>query len=102
MSKNRIESFSSDPEINDFCKDLLLSVKQMKERKTAVKTLVIPVVETRNKTGLTQERFAKMLGVSVRTLSAWEQGARTPSGAARTLLKIADKYPQIVSEVASL
>ena len=102
MSKKQPEYFSSDPEINEFCDELLLSVKQMKEKKAGRKTLVIPVIETRKKTGLTQENFAKMLGVSVRTLSAWEQGVRTPSGAARTLLKIADKYPKIVTKVASV
>ena len=98
MDKNFPGTFSSD----DFCNDLITSVRQMKEKKVCRTTVVIPIIETRNKTGLTQEKFAKMLGVSVKTLSAWEQGVRTPSGAARTLLKIADKYPEIVSEAASL
>lgn len=93
--------YSSDLEVNQFAEDLLLSVKQMKARKAERRTFVIPVVETRNKTGLTQEKFAQLLGVSVKTLAAWEQGVRTPSGAARTLLKIAEKYPKIVKEAAS-
>ena len=93
--------YSSDIEVNRFAEDLLLSVKQMKARKAERRTFVIPVVETRNKTGLTQEEFAQLLGVSVKTLAAWEQGVRTPSGAARTLLKIAEKYPKIVKEAAS-
>ncbi|MVX57047.1 helix-turn-helix domain-containing protein [Parasutterella sp. NM82_D38] len=93
--------YSSDIEVNRFAEDLLLSVKQMKARKAERRTFVIPVVETRNKTGLTQEKFAQLLGVSVKTLAAWEQGVRTPSGAARTLLKIAEKYPKIVKEAAS-
>ena len=91
MDKNFPGTFSSDAEVNDFCNDLITSVRQMKEKKVCRTTVVIPIIETRNKTGLTQEKFAKMLGVSVKTLSAWEQGVRTPSGAARTLLKIADK-----------
>ena len=93
--------YSSDIEVNRFAEDLLLAVKQMKARKAERRTFVIPVVETRNKTGLTQEKFAQLLGVSVKTLAAWEQGVRTPSGAARTLLKIAEKYPKIVKEAAS-
>ena len=93
--------YSSDIEVNRFAEDLLLSVKQMKARKAERRTFVIPVVETRNKTGLTQEKFAQLLGVSVKTLAAWEQGVRTPSGAARTLLKIAEKYQKIVKEAAS-
>jgi putative transcriptional regulator len=58
------------------------------------------VAAVREKTGLSQARFAELLGVSVRTLQDWEQGRRAPSGAARTLLRIADKNPQALLEVA--
>ena len=51
------------------------------------------VTGIRAKTGLSQARFAALLGVSVRTLQDWEQGRRAPSGAARTLLMIADRNP---------
>jgi putative transcriptional regulator len=51
-------------------------------------------------TGLSQPRFAQLLGVSVRTLQEWEQGRRAPSGAARTLLLIAAKNPRALIEVA--
>jgi putative transcriptional regulator len=54
----------------------------------------------REKTGLSQSRFAVLLGVSVRTLQDWEQGRRAPSGAARTLLMIADRNPRALLEVA--
>jgi len=43
----------------------------------------------RERTGLSQAKFAALLGVSVRTLQEWEQGRRAPSGAARTLLLVA-------------
>ena len=49
---------------------------------------------------LSQSRFAELLGVSVRTLQEWEQGRRTPSGAARTLLLIAEKNPGALVDVA--
>ena len=58
------------------------------------------VAAIREKTGLSQARFAELLGVSVRTLQDWEQGRRAPSGAARTLLVIAAKNPQVLLEVA--
>jgi putative transcriptional regulator len=58
------------------------------------------IAQTREKTGLSQARFAQLLGVSVRTLQDWEQGRRAPSGAARTLLAIAAKNPQALLEVA--
>jgi putative transcriptional regulator len=54
----------------------------------------------RERTGLSQAKFAQLLGVSVRTLQEWEQGRRAPSGAARTLLRIAAKNPRAVLDVA--
>ena len=56
--------------------------------------------EIREKTGLSQARFAQLLGVSVRTLQDWEQGRRASSGAAGTLLRIAAKNPKAFLEVA--
>ena len=58
------------------------------------------VASIRTKTGLSQARFAVLLGVSVRTLQDWEQGRRAPSGAARTLLLVADRNPHALLEVA--
>ena len=58
------------------------------------------VAKIREKTGLSQSRFASLLGVSVRTLQDWEQGRRAPSGAARTLLLVADKNPRALLDVA--
>ena len=48
----------------------------------------------RAKTGLTQGRFADVVGVSKRTLENWEQGRRHPTGPARALLKILDVHPE--------
>src|SRR5882672_6567047 len=45
----------------------------------------------RARTGLSQSRFAAVLGVSTRTLQEWEQGRRRPTTAARALLTIAAK-----------
>lgn len=65
------------------------------------RTTVLPSVATiRRKTGLSQARFSELLGVSVRTLQEWEQGRRSPSGAARTLLFIAAHDPKAFLAVA--
>lgn len=61
---------------------------------------VPPVADIRAKTGLSQARFATLLGVSVRTLQDWEQGRRAPSGAARTLLLVAERNPTALLDVA--
>ena len=54
----------------------------------------------RREINVTQEAFAHMLGVSLGTVRKWERGTIQPSGAARTLLKIAAKHPAIVREAA--
>lgn len=66
-------------------------------RTTMVK--LSPVVEARVKSGLSQARFAEMLGVSVRTLQDWEQGRREPSGAAKSLIRIAEQRPDVLKQV---
>ncbi|WP_088158971.1 helix-turn-helix domain-containing protein [Achromobacter xylosoxidans] len=57
------------------------------------------VSEARNRVGLPQTDFAELLGVSVRTLQDWEQGRRTPSGAAKTLLQVAMLHPETLREL---
>lgn len=58
------------------------------------------VVRARLSSGLSQAEFAAALGVSKRTLEQWEQGRRRPSGAAQILLKIAEKHPNVLRDVA--
>lgn len=82
----------------DLAADLLESVRQMKAGKTQV--VSTPAIEARERTGLSQSQFAKLLGVSVRTLQGWEQGRKQPSGAARTLLAIARTNPKALLAVA--
>ena len=50
----------------------------------------------REKTGMSQERFCATFGISIGTLRHWEQGLRTPRGAARVLLKVVDRNPKAV------
>jgi putative transcriptional regulator len=52
------------------------------------------VKSIREKIGLSQTRFAGLIGVSKRTLENWEQGRRHPTGPARALLRIIDKDPE--------
>lgn len=80
---------------------LLASVKQMKAGNVSKthQITVSEVTQARQNVGLSQGEFAKLLGVSVRTLQAWEQGKRTPSKGANTLLKIASKHPEVLLSV---
>lgn len=54
------------------------------------------VAAIRNEFGLSQSKFAALLGISVRTLQNWEQGRRRPQGPARVLLRVAAKHPRAV------
>ena len=56
----------------------------------------LDIKRIREKYDLTQEQFAAMLGISVRTLRNWEQGRRIPEGPAMVLLRVAEKHPQAV------
>jgi putative transcriptional regulator len=83
---------------------LLESVRQMKAGKiarvTVVEDSVTMAAAARKKMGMSQMEFARLIGVSTRTLQEWEQGRRSPTGAARTLLKIAAQNPEAVLEAA--
>lgn len=82
----------------DLAAELLQSVREMKAGQ--VRVVSSPVIEARNRTGLSQSQFAALMGVSVRTLQGWEQGRKQPSGAARTLLAIASSNPKALLAVA--
>ena len=79
---------------------LLQSVREMKARNFARVTQVAQneVVEARQNTGMSQAEFASALSISKRTLQEWEQGRRSPSGAAQALVRIARKHPKVVRE----
>lgn len=85
-------------EMEKFQSDLLESVKQMRRGKAARVTKVkLPAAaEARARVGLSQQAFALLLGVSARTLQDWEQGRREPTGAAKTLLRVAVSHPEVL------
>lgn len=80
--------------------EILEGLRELKRGEHGRVLIVPPVATVREGTGLSQSRFAALLGVSVRTLQEWEQGRRAPSGAARTLLLIAARNPQALVDVA--
>jgi len=84
----------------DIGKEILEGIRELKRGEHGRVINVPSVAVIRERTGLSQSRFAQLLGVSVRTLQEWEQGRRAPSGAARTLLEIARKNPKALVEVA--
>ena len=51
----------------------------------------------RERTGLSQSRFAHLIGVKPKTLQNWEQHRVRPAGPARALLKIVEANPETLS-----
>ncbi len=89
--------------------ELLESVKQaaaiergqLKPSRMFVVNKKNEVTRARARLGLSQSRFASLLGISANTLKNWEQGRRRPSGAAKVLLRVAVRHPQAVLDVAA-
>lgn len=92
----------------DLNSELLESINQMRSGQVGRISVVTrnghvidsPVAKARMASRLSQAQFARLLGVSVRTLQDWEQCRRSPSGAAKTLLRVAEKHPEFLRELA--
>jgi putative transcriptional regulator len=80
--------------------EILDGLRELKRGEHGRVTTLPSVSAIRERTGLSQPDFARLLSVSVRTLQEWEQGRRAPTGAARTLLHIAAKNPKALLDVA--
>lgn len=87
----------------DVWQEVLEGVREIKAGRGKRTTLEprSSIVRTRLKAGFTQVQFAALLGISPRTLEQWEQGRRTPSGAAKTLIRLAEMHPEILREIAA-
>jgi putative transcriptional regulator len=83
--------------------ELLKAVKQMKaRRKGRVYTKEqLLAISARQSVNLTQKEFAQLLDVSVDSVQDWEQGRRTPRGAAKTLLRVARSHPRVLARLDS-
>ena len=85
----------------DLGAEILEGIRQIKAGKTGRVRTLPSVASVREKIGLSQSQFAKLMGVSVRTLQEWEQGRRAPSGPARTLLLVALRNPRALLDTAA-
>lgn len=74
---------------------------QIKPARAVVGNKKNEVARVRARLGLSQSRFAALLGITADTLKNWEQGRRRPTGAAKVLLKVASRHPKIVLEAAA-
>ena len=87
--------------------DLIVSMREVLDHVQGKRTLEsrkleIPrpeVREIRQQYALSQQDFARLFGISLRTLQKWEQGSRLPQGPAKILLSVISKNPKAVWDV---
>ena len=86
--------------------ELVASVREggaiLRGAKTASRTFIMNganIKQLRAEYALSQNEFAALMGISVKTLRNWEQGRRMPEGAAKVLLQVAAKHPEAVWDV---
>jgi putative transcriptional regulator len=101
MTKKNETALAARDRRRDLGAELLQAVRDIKSGKTGrvMHVEVTQATQARLKLGLSQAKFAEMLGVSVRTLQDWEQGRREPNGAAKALLKVTVAAPKTVRKV---
>ncbi len=92
----------------DLFDELLESVREggaiLRGEKAASREFILEdpdVRGLRESYGLSQPKFAALLGISVGTLRNWEQGRRRPEGSARVLLRIVAKHPDALLDMAT-
>lgn len=66
-----------------------------------VKVREVDVKKARAALSLSQSEFAATFGVSLKTVQNWEQGERSPRGAARVLLNVIEHNPKAVQAAIS-
>ena len=81
--------------------ELLEAVRHMKagDQARVYSSEQILAIAARQATKLTQVEFAQLLDVSVDAIRDWEQGRRSPRGAARTLLRIVMSHPEVLEQL---
>ncbi len=82
----------------DIGQEILDGIQAIKrgEGKTYQVSTDVDTKQIREQLHLGRSAFAALMGVSPRTVRAWEQGERKPTGAARVLLLMAAKQPELV------
>jgi len=89
----------SDRDIGREILESLREIKRFKKGEISLKTQIpdepSPPKIVRHKLKLSQSAFASLMGVSPRTIQDWEQGRRKLKGPAKSLLRIAERHPEI-------
>ena len=87
----------------DAAREGKVTLKRYKvEHKPAPKMTAAAVQAVRAKLRMSQPVFARQLRTEPRTVANWEQGVSTPNAQATILLKLVDRHPELLKEIATL
>ncbi len=92
---------TTEQELSPEAEEILEAIRQLKAGETGrvYSPEQILAIAARHSSKLTQVEFAELLDVSVDAIRDWEQGRRSPRGAARTLLRIAMAHPEVLEQL---
>ena len=83
----------------DATTEMEIARQAIRDDREAAKDAAAYARRVRARTKLSQTQFAARIGVPVETVRNWEQGKRSPRGAARALLKVIDKAPDLAFDI---
>lgn len=76
--------------------------KQTVDYQAAVEVTATEVARVRAKFNMSQPVFARWFRTEAKTIANWEQGRSKPNAQAAILLKLLDRHPELLDEIASL
>ncbi|MES2757158.1 MAG: type II toxin-antitoxin system MqsA family antitoxin [Pseudomonadota bacterium] len=76
--------------------------KQTVEYLQPVEMSAAEVVRVRTKFNVSQQVFARRFRTEAKTIANWEQGRSKPNAQAAILLKLVERHPELLDEIASL
>ncbi|MCY3879349.1 MAG: helix-turn-helix domain-containing protein [Rhodobacteraceae bacterium] len=83
----------------DATTELGVAMQEREDEAEALQDTARYTLRIRRRMGLSQTELARRIDVSPETIRNWEQGKRYPTGAARALLRVLDKAPEIALRV---
>lgn len=83
-----------DPARVDATTEKEIALQQAADEAEAMQDAARFARRVRKRLGFSQAEFAERINVSLDTIRNWEQGKRSPTGAAKALLKVLDKAPE--------
>lgn len=83
-----------DPARIDATTEKDIAMQQAADESEAMQDAAKFARRVRKRLGLSQAEFSRRIDVSLDTIRNWEQGKRSPTGAAKALLKVIDKAPE--------